>query len=321
MRIVNKLITVIFFIFPVCVFAQAYPTKPVKVIVPFPPGGATDIIGRAISEKLQIALGQPFVVENKAGASGNIGISEVVRAAPDGYTLVIGAAQTLTINHQIFKSAPVNPQRDLAPIAVIASVPNVLIVTNKLPAKNINELIAFAKKNPGKLSSGSSSIGGTPHLSLELFKSQTGTFIVHIPYRGSAPSLQDLVGGQIDMMFDNLPAALPLINAGQVRAIGVTTLKRSASAPEIPTLDETGLKGFDSQGWFALLAPAGTPTPILEKINIEVNKIIRTQDFRERMLKVGADPVGGSIEDFRQKMKSETDRWGRVIKAADIKPD
>jgi tripartite-type tricarboxylate transporter receptor subunit TctC len=321
MRIVNKLITVIFFILPVCVFAQAYPTKPVKVIVPFPPGGATDIIGRAISEKLQIALGQSFIVENKAGASGNIGISEVARAAPDGYTLVIGAAQTLTINHQIFKNAPVNPQRDLAPIAVIASVPNVLIVTNKLPAKNINELIAFAKKNPGKLSSGSSSIGGTPHLSLELFKSQTGTFIVHIPYRGSAPSLQDLVGGQIDMMFDNLPAALPLINAGQVRAIGVTTLKRSASAPEIPTLDETGLKGFDSQGWFALLAPAGTPTPILEKINIEVNKIIKTQDFRERMLKVGADPVGGSIEDFRQKMKSETDRWGRVIKAADIKPD
>ena len=196
-----------------------------------------------------------------------------------------------------------------------------MIVTNKLPAKNINELIAFAKKNPGKLSSGSSSVGGTPHLSLELFKSQTGTFIVHIPYRGSAPSLQDLVGGQIDMMFDNLPAALPLINAGQVRAIGVTTLKRSASAPEIPTLDETGLKGFDSQGWFALLAPAGTPSPILEKINIEVNKIIKTQDFRERMLKVGADPVGGSIEDFRQKMKSETDRWGRVIKAADIKPD
>ena len=321
MRIVNKLITVIFFILPVCVFAQAYPTKPVKVIVPFPPGGATDIIGRAISEKLQIALGQPFIVENKAGASGNIGISEVARAAPDGYTLVIGAAQTLTINYQIFKNAPVNPQRDLAPIAVIASVPNVLIVTNKLPAKNINELIAFAKKNPGKLSSGSSSVGGTPHLSLELFKSQTGTFIVHIPYRGSAPSLQDLVGGQIDMMFDNLPAALPLINAGQVRAIGVTTLKRSASAPEIPTLDETGLKGFDSQGWFALLAPAGTPSPILEKINIEVNKIIKTQDFRERMLKVGADPVGGSIEDFRQKMKSETDRWGRVIKAADIKPD
>ena len=168
MRIVNKLITVIFFILPVCVFAQAYPTKPVKVIVPFPPGGATDIIGRAISEKLQIALGQPFIVENKAGASGNIGISEVARAAPDGYTLVIGAAQTLTINHQIFKNAPVNPQRDLAPIAVIASVPNVLIVTNKLPAKNINELIAFAKKNPGKLSSGSSSVGGTPHLSLSL---------------------------------------------------------------------------------------------------------------------------------------------------------
>jgi tripartite-type tricarboxylate transporter receptor subunit TctC len=301
--------------------AQSYPNKPVKVIIPFPPGGATDIVGRAMAERLQNALGQTFIVENKPGASGNIGIGEATRAAPDGYTLVVGSPQTLTINHQIIKSTPFNPQRDLAPIVVIASVPNVLVVNNKLPVKNAQELIAYAKANPGKLSGGSSSIGGSPHLALELMKSTYGLDIVHVPYKGSAPALQDLVGGQISMMFDNLPAALPLINGGQIKALGVTTLKRSASAPDIPTLDESGMKGFDSQGWFALLAPAGTPEPILEKINAEANKILKTPEFRERMTKVGADIVGGSIDEFKTRIKSETERWGKVIEAANIKAE
>ena len=306
---------------PIAAGAQNYPTKPVKIIVPFPPGGATDIIGRVLAEKLQAVYGQTFIVENKAGASGNIGVGEVARAAPDGYTLVVGSAQTLTINHQIFKNVSFIPQRDLAPIVVIASVPNVLIVSNKLPVKNVQELIAYAKANPGKLSSGSSSIGGTPHLALELFQLLTGTEIAHIPYKGSAPALQDIVGGQIGMMFDNLPAALPLMNGGQIRALAVTTLKRTPSAPEIPTLDESGLKGFDSQGWFALLAPAGTPAPILDKLNIEANKIIKTADFRERMSKLGADVVGGSIDEFKLRMKTETERWGKVIEKANIKAD
>ena len=301
--------------------AQSYPNKPVKVIIPFPPGGATDIVGRAMAERLQNALGQTFIVENKPGASGNIGIGEATRAAPDGYTLVVCSPQTLTINHQIIKSTPFNPQRDLAPIVVIASVPNVLVVNNKLPVKNAQELIAYAKANPGKLSGGSSSIGGSPHLALELMKSTYGLDIVHVPYKGSAPALQDLVGGQISMMFDNLPAALPLINGGQIKALGVTTLKRSASAPDIPTLDESGMKGFDSQGWFALLAPAGTPEPILEKINAEANKILKTPEFRERMTKVGADIVGGSIDEFKTRIKSETERWGKVIEAANIKAE
>jgi tripartite-type tricarboxylate transporter receptor subunit TctC len=222
---------------------------------------------------------------------------------------------------EIIKSTPFNPQRDLAPIVVIASVPNVLVVNNKLPVKNAQELIAYAKANPGKLSGGSSSIGGSPHLALELMKSTYGLDIVHVPYKGSAPALQDLVGGQISMMFDNLPAALPLINGGQIKALGVTTLKRSASAPDIPTLDESGMKGFDSQGWFALLAPAGTPEPILEKINAEANKILKTPEFRERMTKVGADIVGGSIDEFKARIKSETERWGKVIEAANIKAE
>ena len=318
---IPSLLVIFISLMPISAGAQNYPTKPVKIIVPFPPGGATDITGRVLAEKLQAVYGQTFIVENKAGASGNIGVGEVARAAPDGYTLVVGSAQTLTINHQIFKNVTFNPQRDLAPIVVIASVPNVLVVSNKLPVKNVQELIAYAKANPGKLSSGSSSIGGTPHLALELFQLLTGTEIAHIPYKGSAPALQDLVGGQIGMMFDNLPAALPLMNGGQIRALAVTTLKRTPSAPEVPTLDESGLKGFDSQGWFALLAPAGTPAPILDKLNIEVNKIIKTADFRERMSKLGADVVGGSIDEFKLRMKTETERWGKVIEKANIKAD
>ena len=297
----------------------AYPGKPVKIIVPFPPGGSTDIVARAIGERLQAALGQPFVVDNKAGASGNIGMGEAVRSPADGYTLVLGAPQTLTINPQIFANLPFDPQKDLAPIAVIASVPNVLVVTNKLPVKTPQELLAYAKANPGKLNYGSSSIGGTPHLSAEMFKAMTDTSIVHVPYKGSAPAVQDLVGGQIEMMFDNLPAALPQIRAGNLRALAVTTLKRSPSAPELPTLDESGLKGFDSQGWFALLAPVGTPAAILEKINAEVNKALATPEFRERLQAVGAEPVGGTIDDFKQRIRQETERWAKVIQFANIK--
>lgn len=296
----------------------AYPTRPVRIVVPFPPGGATDIVAREIAERLTKAMGQPFVVENRPGASGNIGVEMVARSAPDGYTLVVGAPQTLTINPQLFRNLPFDPQRDLAPIVVIASVPNVLLVTNRLPVKTPQDLIALAHAQPGKLNYGSSSIGGTPHLSAELFKSMTNSYIVHIPYRGSSPALQDLIGGQIEMMFDNLPAALPHIRSGKVRALAVTTLERTASAPELPTLNESGVKGFDSQGWFALLAPAGTPQPILERINAEVNRILATQEFRERLQRVGADPVGGSIADFRQRLRSETERWGKVIRFANI---
>jgi tripartite-type tricarboxylate transporter receptor subunit TctC len=299
----------------------SYPNKPVRVIVPFPPGGATDIVARAVSERLQAALGQAFVVDNRPGASGNIGMAEATRAPADGYTLVLGAPQTLTINPLLFRDLPFDPQKALAPIVVVASVPNVLIVSNKLAAKTPQELVTFAKANVGKLNYGSSSIGGTPHLSSELFKSMTGTFILHVPYRGSAPALQDLIGGQIDMMFDNLPAALPQIRSGNVRALAVTTLKRSPSLPDLPTLDESGLKGFDSQGWFALLAPTGTPQPVLERINAEVNKALATPEFRERLQKVGADPVGGSIDDFKKRIASESERWAKVIKFANIKAE
>lgn len=299
--------------------AATYPDRPVKVIVPFPPGGATDIVGREISDKLARALGQTFVVENRSGASGNIGMEAAARSAPDGYTLVVGAPQTLTINPQLFKSNPFNPQKELDPIVVVATVPNVLIVNPKLPVSSVKELIAYAKERPGKVNYGSSSIGGTPHLSSELFKSMTDTNIMHIPYRGSAPALTDLMGGQIDMMFDNLPASLPHIKSGRVKALAVTTKQRSDSAPELPTMDEAGVPGFESQGWFSLLAPAGTPPAILQKINSEVNKILATDDFKQRLANVGAQPKGGSIADFRQLLASETQRWSKVIEFADIK--
>jgi tripartite-type tricarboxylate transporter receptor subunit TctC len=204
---------------------------------------------------------------------------------------------------------------------VIASVPNVLVVNPKLPVNSVKDLIALAKKQPGKLSYGSSSIGGTPHLSAEMFKAMTGTYVLHIPYRGSSPALTDLMGGHIDFMFDNLPAALPFIQSGALKALAVTTLKRSSSLPNTPTMVEAGVPDFDSQGWFSLLAPAATPTEVLEKINIEVNKILLTDDFKARLAKVGANPIGGSRAEFQNRIQMETKRWGSVIKSADIKAE
>lgn len=299
--------------------ATDYPNRPVRVIVPFPPGGATDIVGRDISDQLSRALKQPFVVENLSGASGNIGMTTAARSAPDGYTLVVGAPQTLTINPLLFKSNPFNPQKELAPIAVVATIPNVLIVNPKLPVSSVDELVQYIKDRPGKVNYGSSSIGGTPHLSSELFKSLTRTDILHIPYRGSSPALTDLMGGQIEMMFDNLPAALPHIQSGRVKALAVTSAQRSPAAPDLPTMQEAGVPDFESQGWFSLLAPAGTPQPVLEKINLEVNKILATDAFRQRLSNVGAEPKGGSIDDFRQLLDTETQRWAKVVEFADIK--
>ena len=318
-HITGWFLAAVFTAMPVLAAAQDFPNRTIRIFVGFAPGGGTDTLARFVGQGMTEVLGQPVVVENRPGASTQIATELVAKAPADGYTLVLGAPQTLTINPQIFANLPFDPQKELAPIAVIASVPNVLVVTNKLPVKTPQDLIAYAKANPGKLNYGSSSIGGTPHLSAEMFKAMTDTSIVHVPYKGSAPAVQDLVGGQIEMMFDNLPAALPQIRAGNLRALAVTTLKRSPSAPELPTLDESGLKGFDSQGWFALLAPVGTPAAILEKINAEVNKALATPEFRERLQAVGAEPVGGTIDDFKQRIRQETERWAKVIKFANIK--
>jgi tripartite-type tricarboxylate transporter receptor subunit TctC len=304
------------------VHAQAeFPDHPLRLIVPFPPGGATDLIGRAVAERLQAALGQPVVVDNRGGASGNIGVRDAVHAAPDGYTLVLGAPQTLTINPLLFTNLGFDPKRDLAPIVTVASVPNVLIVNKSLPVKSAKELAQYAKQHPGQLNYGSSSVGGTPHLSAELFKSMTGTHILHIPFKGSAPALQALIGGDIQMMFDNLPADLSFIRNGTIRALAVTSRERTKAAPDLPTMQEAGFKDFESEGWFALLAPAGTPEPILEKVNAAVNKALAAPDFRQRLENIGAEPVGGSRIDLRNRIEQESQRWARVIKFANIKAE
>ncbi len=305
---------------PATVAAQDWPTKPVRIIVPFPPGGTTDIVGREVGHRLSTAFGQPFVVENRAGASGNIGMELAVRSPADGYTLVVGAPQTLTINPYLFK-LPFNPRTDLAPIVIVASVPNILVVNPSLPVQSVQQLIDLAKKEPGKLAYGSSSVGGTPHLSAEMFKMMAGVDILHVPYKGSAPAIADLLGGQVQIMFDNMPAILPQVKSGKLRALAVTTPKRSPSVPELPTMIEAGLPGFESQGWFALLAPAGTPQPIIDKINREVNRMLQTVEFKAKLVALGAEPVGGSPADFATHIQSESDRWGKVIKTAGIKAE
>lgn len=297
---------------------HSYPKRTVKVVVPFPPGGATDIVGRNIAEKLSQSFGQTFIVENLSGASGNIGMERVARAKPDGYTLVVGAPQTLTINPQLFRSNSFDPQKELDPIVVIATMSNVLLVNSDLPVASVGELAAYAKDRPGQLNYGSPSVGSTPHLSSELFKSMTDTDIMHVPYRGSAPALSDLMSGHIEVMFDNLPAALPHIHSGRIRALAVTSRERSDTFPELPTMQEAGLDDFESQGWFSLQAPANTPPEILERINAEVNKILATEEFKERLAQVGAKPAGGSIDDFRALLEEETQRWAHVIEFAEI---
>lgn len=318
---ITATLTVLLFSLGGSALADDYPNRPVKIVVPFPPGGATDVAGRLVAERLQKAFGKPFVVENRSGASGNIGVAEVVRSPADGYTLVVGAPQTLTINPLLFKNIPFDPQKDLEPVVMVASVPNVLIVNKNLLVNSVPELIQYIKDNPGTVRYGSSSVGGTPHLSSEMFASMIGAKIEHIPYRGSAPALQDLLGGHIEMMFDNLPASLPQIRAGAVKALAVTTLQRSKSAPDIPTLDEQGVKGFESRGWFSLLAPAGTDQKIVEKINKAVNEALQDPEFRERLASVGADPVGGSPQDFRKAIQAESERWAKVIQEAGIKAE
>lgn len=298
--------------------ADAYPDRTVRLVVPFPPGGATDIIGRGIADRLSQALGQTFIVENRSGASGNIGMEAVARAAPDGYTLVIGAPQTLTINPLLFKNSTFEPTKALDPIVVIATVPNVLIVNADLPIDSVQDLIGYSQERPGATNYGSPSTGSTAHLSAELFKSLAKLDIAHIPYRGSAPALTDLVGGQVEMMFDNLPASLPHIQSGRVKALAVTTKQRTRSAPDLPTMEEAGVEGFESQGWFSILAPAGTPEAILLKINAEVNKILKTESFDAQLAKLGAEAHGGTIEDFRDLIENETARWREVIEFADI---
>jgi tripartite-type tricarboxylate transporter receptor subunit TctC len=301
--------------------APAYPTKPIRLVVPFPPAGATDILARAVAQKLTEVWGQSVVVDNRPGAGGNIGSELVARAAPDGYTLEMGTVGTHAINSSLYAKMPYDHVKDFAPVILVAAVPNVLVVNPAVPANSVRELIAYAKANPGKLNFASSGSGTSIHLSGELFKVMAGVEVTHVPYKGSAPALQDLLGGQVQLMFDNLPPSLPQIKAGKLRALGVTTAARSPALPDVPTIAESGLPGFESSSWFGVLAPAGTPPAIIAKLNAEIAKWLATPEAKDRLVAIGANGAGGSPEDFAKHIAAETAKWAKVVKESGAKVD
>jgi tripartite-type tricarboxylate transporter receptor subunit TctC len=297
--------------------AQAWPSKPISLIVPFPAGGTTDVLARALAEKLQQHLSQPVIVESKPGAGATLGADFVAKAKPDGYTLLVGAVHH-TIASSVYKKLPYDFQRDLAPITTIALVPNVLVVNAATPAKNVAELVALLKSQPGKHNYGSNGNGTAQHLIGTQFENMTGTDFSHIPYKGSAPLATDLLGGQITMSFDTVTPVLPHIKAGKLRPLAVTTAKRSSALPDVPTLEEAGLKGFNIGTWFGVLAPAATPKDILARLNTEMVKIIQSPEFRKRMSEIGAEPIGDSADQMAAQIKNETEKFAKLVKDAKV---
>ena len=301
--------------------AQAYPSKAIRFVVPYPAGGPLDTVARLLAAKVSESVKQPVIVDNKPGAGGNIGAEIVAKSPPDGYTIVMGALATHAINPTLYKSIPYDPIRDFTPITQVAATPNILVVHPSVPAANVREFIAYAKANPGKLSFGSGSIGSGGHLAGELFKTMAGVDMVHVPYKGAAPAMQDLIGGQIHLMFDNLASALTQVRAGKVRALAVTTAKRTALASEFPTIAESGLPGFDIETWFGVLAPAGIPREALDRLHAEFAKALAAPDVREKMVHLGAEPIGNKPEEFAAYIKAEAEKYAKVIRASGAKVD
>ncbi|TWG79968.1 tripartite-type tricarboxylate transporter receptor subunit TctC [Cupriavidus gilardii J11] len=295
---------------------DAYPTKPITMIVPFSAGGTTDILARIVGLQLGKALGQPVVIENRPGAGGNIGASLAAKAQGDGYTLFMGTIGTHAINQSLYTKLPYDPVKDFAPITRVAMVPNLVVVNPNVPAKSVKELIAYVKANPGKLSYGSSGNGSSMHLSGELFNSMTGLQIQHIPYKGSAPAVNDLLGNQIGLMFDNLPSSYQHVKAGKLRPLAVTSAKRSPALPDVPTVAEAGVPGYEATSWFALYATGGTPKPIVDRLNAEVVKILAMPDVQKQMAGQGAEPHPEKPEQLAAFMKTEAAKWAKVVKAS-----
>jgi tripartite-type tricarboxylate transporter receptor subunit TctC len=299
--------------------AQEYPSKPIRLVVPFAAGGATDVLARLVGERLTASLGQQVVVDNRPGAGGNIGSDIVARAEPDGYTILMGAVGTHAINPSLYPKMPYDPVKDFAPVTLVASVPNVLVVNPEVPAKSVQELIDLAKAKPGELNFASSGNGTSIHLSGELFKAMTGTDIVHVPYKGSGPAVTDLLGGQVQMMFDNMPSSLPHVKAGKLRALGVTSAKRSPALPEVPTIAEAGVPGYDATSWFGILAPAGTPEPVVTRLQGAIVQALGEPEMRQRMADLGAEPVGDTPAEFGQFIAAEIAKWAKVVNDAGVK--
>jgi tripartite-type tricarboxylate transporter receptor subunit TctC len=301
--------------------AEPFPGKQVRFVVPYPPGGPLDTVARLLGQKVGASIKQPVVVENVPGAGGNIGAGTVARAAPDGYTILMGAVATHAINPTLYPSIPYNAEKDFIAVTQVASTPNVLVVNPAMKASSVAEFIALAKSRPGKLNFGSGSTGSAGHLAGELFKSMAGIDMAHIPYKGAAAAMQDLIGGRVDLMFDNLASSLSQVKGGRVRALAVTTAKRTPLAPDLPTVAESGLPGFDISTWFGIFVPAGTPKPVVDRLHDEFVKALAAPDVREKMINLGAEPVGNTPEEFAAYVKAEAAKYAKLVKASGAKVD
>jgi tripartite-type tricarboxylate transporter receptor subunit TctC len=318
------LIAVLLIAAPAAMADDTYPNKPIRIIVPFTPGGSPDILARAVGQKITESTGVAVVVENVAGAGGTIGADRVAKAAPDGYTLLMGHVGTLAVAPSVYPQLPYDPVKSFAAVALVAKVPNILAVNASMPVKNVAELVTYLKANPGKVNYGSGGNGSAAHLAMEYFKMSTQTFIVHVPYRGTAPAVMDAVAGQIQMVFTGAPAVMPMVKIGKLKALGVSSVKRMDTMSDIPTLAESGVKGlngFEADQWYGLVAPAGTPVAITQKLNQVVNKSLSTQDISTRLRSEGAIPAPTTPENFEQLIQSEIKRWRAVVIKAGIKSE
>jgi tripartite-type tricarboxylate transporter receptor subunit TctC len=301
--------------------ADVYPQRPVRIVVPFPAGGPADALARMVGDKLQASLGQPVVVDNRPGAGGNIGLELVAKSPPDGHTLALAPAGNLTVNPSLYRNVPYDVARDFAPVTVIAAVPNVLVVNAQVPAKDLAELIAYAKANPAKLNYASPGPGSGAHLAGELLKSSAGIEMVHVPFNGIAPAVTAVVGGDVQVMFAGSTSAMPHVATGKLRALGVASPKRMVSTPALPTIDESGLPGFDVTSWYSIVAPAATPPRVVERLQQEIAKALDTPDVKAKLAALGAEPVGNTPAEFAAMIKSESAKWGKIVREAGIKPE
>lgn len=295
-----------------------YPNRTVKIIVPFAAGGSTDVVARILAEKLAVELKQSFVVDNRAGASGNIGAELVAKSPADGYTLLMGTTGVLSINGHLYKSLSYDPDKDFTPVSYTSLITNILVVNPDVPARTVPELVRLAKSKPGSLTFASSGSGSSTHLSGELFKSLAGVDILHVPYRGSSQALIDVISGQVTMLFDNAPSAIPFIQQGKLRAVAVTSKRRLPNLPDVPTIEESGVAGYESLSWSGIVAPAATPGPVIAKLNAAIERILKMEEVKQRFAAMGVEPVGGMPEVFARHVRVESDKWGKLIKAANI---
>ncbi|MBV7482757.1 tripartite tricarboxylate transporter substrate binding protein [Bordetella sp. BOR01] len=298
---------------------EDYPSRPIRLIVPFAPGGGADVLARIVGQKLGENLKQPVLIENRSGAGGNLGTDLVAKAEPDGYTLVLGVVGPISINVSLFDSLPYDPVKDLAPITQAVMVTNLLVINPGLKVDSVAELIELAKSKPGTLSFASGGTGTAGHLAGELFKTMAGVDITHVPYRGSGPAINDLIGGQVQLFFDNMPSALPQARSGRLKALGVTTARRSSAAPDIPTIAESGLPGFEANNWYGFLTAAGTPKPIIDKLNREIVRVLNMPDVKERLVAMGAEVIGNTPEEFALVIREEIPKWRQVVQDSGAK--